>query len=71
MHVTVKSAIAGIMLSVFPLLSAPAVGVGMPMPSKSDFSSKAYSYRTGIPEPEMQSLVASGMPASRHSGHVS
>lgn len=65
MHVPFKSVMAGIMLAAAPLISARAAGAGMPMPSKSDFSSPAYSYRTGILEPEMQSLVASGMPAAR------
>lgn len=65
MHVPFKSVMAGIMLAAAPLISAQAAGAGMPMPSKSDFSSSAYSYRTGSPEPEMQSLVASGMPAAR------
>ncbi|MCR5621772.1 MAG: hypothetical protein K6G18_07930 [Treponema sp.] len=64
-RVTLKPSIAGIILAVSALLSAHAAGAGMPMPSKNDFSSKAYSYRTGSPEPEMQSLVASGMPAAR------
>ena len=65
MRVTLKPAIAAISLAVSVLLSARAAGAGMPMPSKSDFTSKAYSYRTDSPEPEMQSLVASGMPAAR------
>lgn len=65
MRATLKPAIAAICLAVSVLLSARAAGAGMPMPSKSDFTSKAYSYRTDSPEPEMQSLVASGMPAAR------